>query len=120
MLNRDRLLIFMRGRLRITVPGRDGRRNKDGLKAFCESCENPCRECFFQPLATDPYPLSALELSRPLLQERARAFVLVFGRAADGEGRGFEVEAFGESHVEAVIDGYYGVLHGQRSVGDDF
>src|SRR5271166_1708448 len=59
------------------------------------------------------------KLRRALLQERAGAFVLVLRRAADGEERGFEVEAFGEGHVEAVVYRFHGVLHRQRSVGDD-
>ena len=61
-----------------------------------------------------------MELRRPLLQKRGRAFFLVFRRAANAEQRRFQEEAFRQGHSHAFVDRFHSVLNRQRRVGNDF
>src|SRR4029077_14975541 len=64
-------------------------------------------------------PSPALELWRPLLEERRRAFLLVFRARAEAEIRGLQGEAFSLAPFEPLVHGLEGERDGQGRVRED-
>src|SRR6267142_1708609 len=64
-------------------------------------------------------PSPALELWRPLLEERRRAFLLVFRPRAEAEVRGLQREAFSLAPFEPLVHGLERERDGQRRVRED-
>src|ERR1700741_83609 len=64
-------------------------------------------------------PSPALELWRALLEERRRAFLLVFRARADAEIRGLQREAFSLVPLEPLVHGVERKRDGQRRVRED-
>src|SRR5260221_7536595 len=63
--------------------------------------------------------LLALEIGGTLLQKSRSAFLLVVRRTADAKQSGFQEEAFGQCHVQALIHRFHAVLNRQRGHADD-
>src|SRR5712671_5321007 len=64
--------------------------------------------------------LFAFEVRFPFLEESFGAFAHIFRGAGKPKQCRFQEQAFFLRHLDAALDGFHGVLHRKRSIGDDF
>src|SRR5712672_4231043 len=64
--------------------------------------------------------LFALEVRFPFFEESFGAFAHIFRSAREAKQSRFQKQAFFLRHLDAALDGFHGVLHRKRSIGDDF
>src|SRR6202167_4620307 len=118
----------------LSVPssaGKSGRGRGSTIKSFlcffCFFAVTPCLRggfarstlCSSVSPGLEPLILLPLKRRRPLLQKRRSAFPFIFGRAGHGEQHRLQIQPLRQGHLHALVHGLHGVLHRQRSVGDD-
>src|SRR6266852_3041552 len=64
--------------------------------------------------------LFAFEIGFPFFEESFSAFAHVFGSARKAKQCRFQEQSFFLRHLHATLDGFHGVFHRKRGIGDDF